>query len=160
VEKVERKNRVVRINGQEIEVPEGYEVVVEGERIRVVPKEKKEPMKVVQAGTDIPEATVRELKSVGLEFDEEKMKENIATIERADFFVSLWSSYIFGLIFLGAGLLAIFLSYMFFKRGDFFSLIVFAPMGILFTFGGIYTLWNADMVSEALGKEKEKKTPN
>jgi len=132
MEKVEKKNKVV-INGQEIEVPEGYEVVVEGERIKVVPKEDKETVKVVHAGEDIPESVVRTLKSVGLEFNEETMKKNVSAIGKAGFFIEM-------LFVIGVGIFFAITGIMFLMEGELFGGIGFTVMGSLAVIFGILYL--------------------
>jgi len=136
MEKVERKNRVV-INGQEIEVPEGYEVVVEGERIRVVPKEEKEPVKVVQAGEDIPDATVRTLKSVGLSFNEEKMRRNVSALSKVKYVGEGVGGIIGGSVLVVVGLLFLFLD------SDPFGKFL---LGIPFIVFGSFLVWKGIMI--------------
>jgi len=138
MEKEEKKKKVV-INGQEIEVPEGYEVVVEGERIRVVPKEDKETVKVVQAGEDVPESVVRTLKSVGLSFNEEKMRENVAKIGQVEYVVSGAIQVLAGMVFIIVGILLLFYGDSFLKM-----------MGIVFVLGGLFSLWIGALELEPL----------
>jgi len=134
------KNKVV-INGQEIEVPEGYEVVVDGERIRVVPKEDKEPMRVVQAGEDIPEATVRTLRSVGLSFNEERMRRNVSALNKVEYVGAGVGGIIGGLVLVVAGLLFLFLD------SDPFGKFL---LGIPFIVFGSFSVWKGIMILSPL----------
>jgi len=159
----EEKKKVV-INGQEIEVPEGYEVVVEGERIRVVPKEeKKETVKVVHAGEEVPEATVRTLKSVSLSFDEEKMKRNVATINKVEYVAGAVLAVFLGVLFtvagvfyLGAGILAGN------SAEDKLLLYVALVFGLFLSLGGLFSIWKGILLLNPIlkGKTSPKKTPS
>jgi len=133
----EEKKKVV-INRREIEVPEGYKVVIDEEGIKVVPDRRsgKEPTKVVQAGTDVPESVVRELRSVGLEFDEEKMRRNVATIGQVEYFVGAVGAVVIGIIATIVGILI--------------SLHTGNVIGVPFVLGGLFFLLIGVLMLEPL----------
>jgi len=150
----EEKKKVV-INGQEIEVPEGYEVLVEGERIRVVPKEeKKEPVRVVQAGEDVPESVVRTLRSVSLSFDEEMMRRNVAKINKVEYVGGAVASIFWGVFFTVVGVCAFVVLILKWNKNTLVPLYVPLLFGISFSLGGLYGIWKGILLLTPILKGK------
>jgi len=87
--------KIIKINGQEIEVPEGFEVIIDSQNnIRVVESKQTskdrdlvEPVNVVLTGTDIPKYIDNTLQSIGMQYNRELLKKNVAEVERAGYIV-------------------------------------------------------------------------
>lgn len=138
-------NRIVKVNGKEIEVPEGFDVVIEKNGSIRISKSNYNANKlqgVVIKGTDIPEAASYELKSIDMSFNEEKFKSNVSIVSRVGYIIGCLA----GIIFPAGAMIftLIFLIYKF-VEGNNAQKIFWSIIGIPLIMGCIYAIWESLM---------------
>jgi len=154
------QKKVVKINGQEIEVPEGFEVVVtKSGNIRVVRSNSQDIQKVRMTEVDISEIALSEAKSIDLPVDEKVLKKNVKKLYRLNFYAQLIVGVLAGLIFTGISIGILVVSYVIMTEehpsitgGLFLSFI-----GLLVLVMSLYHLYNVWKLAQPLFTKKKEK---